>query len=183
MTRRELEVIAIAAARLPDRAVIVEVGSYAGRSSAHWAANSRPSVEVYCIDPFDAVVDDFSLAHIQGDGSALRARPSGELFSHYTRPWADRLTMVAESSPLPSWHRDADVIFLDGDHTSDGVTRDLEFWTGHLKPDGRLLGHDWDDARVRDAVQAFAASRGVGVCVHAGTNIWELDRRSSDWGD
>ena len=178
MTRPELELIAEAAASLPDDSVIVEVGSFAGRSSAHWAANSRPSVQIYCIDPFDAVADDFSLAHIQGDGSPVRARPSGELLTHYMRPWTDRLTVVAESSPLASWHRDADVIFIDGDHTSDGVTRDLEFWTDHLKPEGRLFGHDWDDARVRDAVQAFAASRGVEVLVHAGTNIRELDRRS-----
>lgn len=179
MTRPELELIATAAATLPDHAVVVEVGSYAGRSSAHWAANSRPSVVIYCIDPFDAIIDDFSLAHIQGDGSSVRGRASGELFLEYTTRWADRLTMVADTSPLRSWDRNADIIFIDGDHTSEGVTRDLEFWTDHLKPHGRLLGHDWDDARVRDAVQAFVASQGVAVRVHAGTNIWELGKRAS----
>lgn len=182
MTRPELEVIATVAASLPDDAVVVEVGSYAGRSSAHWAANSRPSVEIHCIDPFDAVIDDFSFAYVQGDSSAVRGRPSGELFVQYTRPWADRITMVAATSPLPSWDRNADVVFIDGDHTSEGVTRDLEFWSQHLKPGGRLLGHDWDDVRVREAVEEFSKRQRVDVRVHGSTNIWEMcaPHRSGD---
>jgi hypothetical protein len=43
-----------------------------------------------------------------------------------------------------------------------------------LKPSGALLGHDCDDLRVREAVQAFAAQHGVGVRVHDGTNVWQV---------
>src|ERR1019366_3037222 len=159
MTRPELELIASAAASLPDDGVIVEVGSFAGRSSVHWAANSCPSADIYCIDPFDTVVDDYSLEHIRGDASRVRGRPCGDLFAEYTQPWANRLNAVAQTSPPSSWNRAADVIFIDGDHTCEGVTRDLEFWIDHLKPAGRLLGHDWDDLRGRESVQAFAGRR------------------------
>jgi precorrin-6B methylase 2 len=174
MTRPELEVIARAARSVPADGVIVEIGSYAGRSSVHWAANSHPSVAIYCIDPFDAVIDPYSLERIQGEASRVEGRPSGELFAEQTREWADRLVPLAQLSPPPSWDRPADVIFVDGDHTPEGVTRDLRFWIDHLKPGGRLLGHDWDDPRVREAVEGFAAERGLTVAPHPGTYIWEL---------
>jgi SAM-dependent methyltransferase len=174
MTRPELELISGIAADLPNHSVIVEIGSFAGRSSAHWAANSRPTVVIFCIDPFDAVVDDFSFEHIQGDRSGVRGRASGELFAEQMRTWMPRVIAVSEASPPSTWSESADVIFVDGDHTFDGVRRDLEFWIDHLQPGGRLLGHDWDDARVREAVQAFAASCGRTAFVHPSTNVWEL---------
>jgi hypothetical protein len=175
MTRSELEAIASVAAGVPEDGVIVEIGSFAGRSSVHWAANSHPTVAIYCIDPFDAIVDDFSFKYLQGDASGVRGRPSGELFDAYTRAWEHRLTPIAQLSPPTGWDHPADVIFVDGDHTAAGVTRDLRFWIEHLKPGGRLLGHDWDDARVRVAVEAFADGRGMSARVHDGTNVWELE--------
>jgi predicted O-methyltransferase YrrM len=174
MTRPELEVIARAAATVPKDGVIVEIGSFAGRSSVHWAANSDPSVRIFCMDPFDAIVDEFSLAHIQGEADDVAGRPSGELFARHTSDWAARLTPIAQASPPPSWDQPADVIFVDGDHTAEGVTRDLEFWIDWLEPGGTLLGHDWDDARVREAVEAFAAARGAGAWPHPTTNVWQL---------
>jgi MMP 1-O-methyltransferase len=176
MTRPELEAIARVAAAVPRDGVIVEIGSFAGRSSVHWAANSHPSVAIFCIDPFDAIVDEFSFAHLQGDPAGVQGRRSGELFAEHTRPWADRLTALAQPSPPPDWDRPADVIFVDGDHSFEGVTRDLEFWIAHLKPGGRLLGHDWDDARVREAVEGFAARQGLRARPHPGTCMWELER-------
>jgi precorrin-6B methylase 2 len=139
MTRSELELISVIAADVPDHGVIVEVGSFAGRSSVHWAANSRPTVAIYCIDPFDAIVDDFSFEHMHGDPSGVRGHASGELFATYTQAWAQRLTAVEEASPPRSWSQSADVIFIDGDHTAEGVRRDLDFWIDHLDPGGRLL--------------------------------------------
>jgi predicted O-methyltransferase YrrM len=174
MTRPELEVIARAAATVAKDGVIVEIGSFAGRSSVHWAANSDPSVRIFCMDPFDAIVDEFSLAHIQGEAGDVAGRPSGELFARHTSDWAARLTPIAQASPPPSWDQPADVIFVDGDHTAEGVTRDLEFWVDWLKPGGTLLGHDWDDPRVREAVETFAAARGASAWPHPTTNVWQL---------
>jgi hypothetical protein len=93
MNRAELELIARTAAEVRPRGVIVEIGSFAGRSSVHWAANSDPTVAVYCMDPFDTVCcDEYSLKHIQGDATNARGRTAGELFAEHTRPWAHRLT-------------------------------------------------------------------------------------------
>src|SRR4051794_10189854 len=84
MTRSELELIARVARAVPANGTIVEIGSWGGRSAVHWAANSDPSVAIYCMDPFDYILDDFSFAHIQGDASNVRDRPSGEIFAEQT---------------------------------------------------------------------------------------------------
>src|SRR4051794_7406011 len=174
MTRSELELIARVARAVPANGTIVEIGSWGGRAAGHWAANSDPSVAIYCMGPFDHILHHFSFAHNPGDASNVREPASGGIFAEQTREWAHRLTPIAQLSPPPRWDRPADVIFVDGDHTGEGVTRDLRFWIDHLKPGGRLLGHDWDDPRVREAVEAFAAERGFTAAPHPGTYIWEL---------
>jgi hypothetical protein len=178
MTRPELELIARVAAAVPEGGVVVEIGSFAGRSSVQWAANSDPSVSIYCMDPFDMIVDDFSFEFMHGDREGVRGRPCGELFAEHTSAWANRLTAITQASPPPSWDRPADVVFIDGDHSFEGVTRDLEFWIEHVKPGGRTLGHDWQDAGVRDAVQAFAGRRSLVAVAHPRTHIWELLARA-----
>lgn len=174
MTRPELELIARTAAAVPKDGAIVEIGSFAGRSSVHWAANSDRSVKIYCIDPFDAIVDEYSLEHIQGLADEVAGRPSGELFEQHTAAWAERLTPIAVASPPSTWKHPADVIFVDGDHSAEGVARDLEFWIDWLKPGGSMLGHDWDDLRVREAVETFASRCALVAREHPSTNIWRL---------
>lgn len=182
MTRPELELIAETAVRIPPHGVVVEIGSFAGRSSVHWAANSHPSVRIFCIDPFDYILDDYSFEHIQGDPSDVRDRPCGEIFAEHTSRWANRIVPLAQRSPPGEWNTPADVVFIDGDHTADGVRSDLEFWRGCLKPRGRLLGHDWDDPRVRQAVESFGGRDDLAVRCHDGTCIWEIERVSSGAG-
>jgi hypothetical protein len=174
MTRPELQVITQVAAEVPKDGVIVEIGSFAGRSSVHWAANSDPSVKIFCVDPFDAIVDQYSLEHIQGSAGDVAGRPSGELFLQHTAAWVERLIPIAVASPPPTWDRPADVVFVDGDHSAGGVTRDLEFWIDWLTPNGVLLGHDWDDLRVREAVNSFASRRALVARRRPSTNIWQI---------
>jgi hypothetical protein len=37
-----------------------------------------------------------------------------------------------------------------------------------------MLGHDWDDLRVREAVEAFASRCAFAARKHPSTNIWQL---------
>jgi Methyltransferase domain len=159
---------------VPKSGTVVEIGSFAGRSSVHWAANSDPSVKIFCLDPFDAIGDQYSLEHIQGSAGDVAGRPSGELFLQYAAAWMERPIPIAVASPPSTWDRPAGVIFVDGDHSHEDVTRDLEFWIDWLTPSGVLLGHDWDDLRVREAVNSFASRRALVTRPHPSTNIWQI---------
>jgi|TARA_Y100000034_G_scaffold126510_1_gene177839 predicted O-methyltransferase YrrM len=39
-----------------------------------------------------------------------------------------------------------DFVFIDADHTYEGVMRDIEAWTPKIRPGGFITGHDYQDA-------------------------------------
>lgn len=45
-----------------------------------------------------------------------------------------------------------DFVFVDGDHSQEGVAADIENWRPKLKPGGVIFGHDYNMKSVRDAV-------------------------------
>jgi predicted O-methyltransferase YrrM len=73
-----------------------------------------------------------------------------------------------------------DVLFIDGDHSYDGVKADFERWGPHVRDGGHLLFHDATDTgsygNVYPGVQravaevagtnGFAASAGAGTIAH-----------------
>jgi hypothetical protein len=67
----------------------------------------------------------------------------------------------------------ADLIYLDADHTSDAVKRDLEEALA-LFPSAKIVGDDWTWQSVREAVTAVCAERGLTV-IGSG-NGWEIQR-------
>jgi len=48
-----------------------------------------------------------------------------------------------------------DFVYIDADHTFEGVSAGIEAWAPKLKPDGWMTGHDIDRAGVRAAVDYF----------------------------
>ncbi len=48
--------------------------------------------------------------------------------------------------------RSLDFVFVDGDHSTEGVLDDIDHWLPKIRLGGRLIGHDWNMQSVRDAV-------------------------------
>ena len=56
---------------------------------------------------------------------------------------AERVTLaVGDSGTYPVKPKSVDVLFCDGDHTYEGVSRDFDHWRPTLRPGGHLLLHD-----------------------------------------
>ncbi len=45
-----------------------------------------------------------------------------------------------------------DFVFVDGDHSTEGVLDDIDHWVPKIKIGGRLIGHDFNMQSVRNAV-------------------------------
>lgn len=45
-----------------------------------------------------------------------------------------------------------DFVFVDGDHSREGVSEDVAAWRSKIKRGGRMSGHDWNMQSVRDGV-------------------------------
>tara|TARA_R100000734_G_C3297285_1_gene88312 strand:+ start:464 stop:973 length:510 start_codon:yes stop_codon:yes gene_type:complete len=50
-------------------------------------------------------------------------------------------------------NNELDFVFIDGDHSTEGVRKDIEAYTPKVKQGGYCMGHDWDWDTVRTAVK------------------------------
>ena len=67
-------------------------------------------------------------------------------------------------------------LYVDGD--KDAVLADLRAFYGKVRPGGLVAGHDWNQGRVRAAVEAFVATLAATPRVHAtGDQVPRLDVR------
>ena len=118
--------------------VIVEIGSHTGGTLACWAAVARPGAHIVSIDLFCPVV---GLAAPAEDLSRARA-----LFAP-----SQTLTAITGDSHAPDTIarlRDAlagapiDLLWIDGDHSYDGVKQDLETYAPLVRAGGMIALHD-----------------------------------------
>lgn len=77
---------------------------------------------------------------------------------------------AAITAKQDGWELDS--LFIDGDHSAEGVLRDFECWAPLVKPGGIIAGHDYwaRDPGVMDAVNSLGRSFEVAE----GTRIWHL---------
>jgi predicted O-methyltransferase YrrM len=132
---------------LPDRPVVVEIGSWQGKSSLVLgsALRHKRAAELHCIDPFNADGDDAS----RDNYSERATRLGGTLLDRFRANMAaaDLLQIVR---PRPGYSHDLvgefraplDMVFIDGDHAYEAVLRDYRDWSPLLRPGGVLAFHD-----------------------------------------
>jgi predicted O-methyltransferase YrrM len=132
LERREAETLYVLVRRAAGLGDVVEIGSYRGRSTAFLAqalADEGGSRRLIAIDPhLEGTEEDFRANVSAGSASSLvDARVA---FSHD----------VAQeiSGPLG-------VVWIDGDHSYDGVRQDFEDWFPKLATGGWVAFHDTVD--------------------------------------
>lgn len=145
ITPQELKAIEAVVGLVPSNGLMVEVGSYLGRSSWHWAKNAHPSVTVYCLDPWDGY-----------RGSSL---------TKFSANVADCPNVIPLQGYSPKdyqwWDKPLDLYFEDAVHKNPVLHENLLFWSSFLKPHGILCGHDYSP-KFRDViseVEALAVQR------------------------
>jgi len=145
--RPQLRAIEIISENVPDDGLIVEVGSLFGRSAYTWASSSKPSVSVYCVDPWDgSEVEAYSGFSMNRGTYHGKIKNTIETFRANLGLFSSRIIPIQEKSPLEKWDRgNIDVVYVDGDHEYLSVCKDLEFWFPYIKKSGVLCGDDFND--------------------------------------
>jgi predicted O-methyltransferase YrrM len=128
-------------ARLAAQAArVVEIGVYEGSSAVALCRAMAPGAELHLIDPF---VDE--------SGAALPPNWS-------TVPVAARMAVwrvARHQGPRTCWHiarsqdvgrgwtgGEVDLVFIDGDHSSEACREDWDVWHPHVRPGGAVAFHD-----------------------------------------
>lgn len=173
--------------RLPQKALGVEVGVWLGASAMHMARLIRDSgkdVRFYAVDHFQGNYSEPN--HLRWADELKRAGTSLEEECRRRIGEAgldDYVTLMPVPSVQASLRfpdRSLDFVYLDGDHTEEGVQADLEAWAPKVRVGGILAGDDYAGTRlgdfpgVRAAVNRFFGLRCVEVVKEAETGwaVW-----------
>ncbi len=161
--------------------LILELGTWKG-TSAHWMLSSYPEARVICVDlwrPAETYPE-------HGKWGWLAKEPHVyETCQHNLWSFRDRcllvkartidgLALVAACGLKP------DVVYIDAGHTYEAVSADVR---GTLErfPDAIVLGDDFNQAPVRQAVQEVAPA--FARIIADEHTVWRLVRAKTKWGD
>jgi predicted O-methyltransferase YrrM len=127
------------ASAVPDGACIVEVGSYRGRSTCALAVGAN-GARVYAIEPhesFEGVL-----------GGSFGPPDRRAFFENLLRVGVvEKVRLVNLSAEIvcKGWTLPIGLLWIDGDHTEEGVRRDFEAFESFLQPGGVVAFHDARD--------------------------------------
>jgi predicted O-methyltransferase YrrM len=117
---------------LPGAKRIVEIGVFEGRTTRILAERADADAVIYGIDPFFS-----GRLGISWGERIARSYNGRHLTSGKLQLVAKYSTEVDGVVPTP-----IDLVFIDGDHSLEGITKDWAYWTERLKPGGIIALHD-----------------------------------------
>ena len=144
---------------LQDGDIFVEIGTWTGASSLFFAEMIQAGckkIDFYTIDTFEGNIELQENEFIK----------SGTLYDYYMsvrEPLKDYIKVIKANSQIKETadlfeDESISAIFIDGDHTHQGVLRDLKNWWPKMKNGGIFSGHDyiWGGHGVKPIVDAFS---------------------------
>jgi hypothetical protein len=170
-------------ARRPFRGV--EVGVAVGMLSKV-LLSTYPNLQLWMVDAWRPPPEDSPYRRTNDMRSKLTDKqqegrylgPIRELADHYfgraipcrgnSTEWADFARRLGLSFSF---------VFIDGDHSREGVWADVNAWWPLVKPGGIFCGHDYGSLKysgVKQSVDEFAAEKGIDICQCTGLSehVW-----------
>ena len=137
----------------PPALCVVEIGSYCGGSTvviAREAARRAPAARVFAIEPFSA------------EGARYQ-RDYESLFDANVADWGvgETVQKIKKLSheAATAWTGPIDFLYIDGDHSYDGIVRDIRSFVPFVRDAGVFAFHDYKPGKdgVRCAVDELVA--------------------------
>ncbi len=123
----------------------MEIGSHRGKSAIALARGSLsgPKADVFAVDPHEPFTGvyggKFGSADRQAFYQHVAAARLGEII---------RLISLPGHAAAAGFDRAVALLFIDGDHSPAGVTRDFEDWSVHLTPEAVVAFDDATDPQA-----------------------------------
>lgn len=133
--------------------VCVELGTWQGASAIPVARSiARWGGTLTCVDTW--------AGHLNDDGGSEAGQPPLMLIT-CARAMIDaglsnvRLIPAMTVEAAKYWREPIDFLYVDADHSYDGVMRDLEAWVPHVKSGGLIVGDDYAHPRYPGVKEAW----------------------------
>lgn len=92
------------------------------------------------------------------------------------KEFGDRWELFVQSSDIFSLSlgdTEYDFLYVDGDHSYEGVLRDLRNYYSHVRSGGIFAGHDYNLATIRRALEEFRSENKIRIPInHLDNNTW-----------
>lgn len=139
-----------------EKPMVLEIGSDIG-DTANFLLDSNPELRLYSVDPYENYTD--------WNGKQLNERDiMYNNLMHRLSGYSNRFTQVRKTSDEAAkdfQDEVFDVVFIDGLHTYDQLSKDCENYYSKVKPGGIFAGHDFTAIEgVNRAAKEFAAKVG-----------------------
>lgn len=135
--------------------VIVELGSWTGKSALAMAAGVEPGHEytLYCVDHWQGTGTDRMRLVAQQAGSDSVFETFMQNTAHnrkivplrgHTQDIAKQWLALSASRMAGVYHGSIDFLFIDAGHTYEECKADIEAWMPFVRPGGVICGHDFN---------------------------------------
>jgi predicted O-methyltransferase YrrM len=167
MTDEEMEWLAFEGSR---HKVIVEIGSYVGRSARAIADNTDGIL--YCVDHWNGPIE-FDPPHERESLYGHFCANTGDLIEQGRVVPVQLSSVEAAEKWFVSNLTQPDMVFIDGSHDYENFRKDLFAWAKVIKPGGLFCGHDshWPGVEEGRRLHLPPHMTGVG-------GIWAVDNFS-----
>ena len=158
MSRYDLEIISNIAKNVPDNGKILEIGSWFGRTTKCLYQSKKENVDLTVCDSWSFLPENAEGDAGCGGGNkdlfedakkqAIKHNSTRYAFKHCLGEIYDDINIIHEDSMDYKFEEVYDSVFIDGDHTYEGVLNDI---TKHIKNEKTLLVGDdfkfvgWND--------------------------------------
>ena len=132
---------------LPNESVIVEIGSWLGKSAIilSRAVKRKKGATLFCVDPFNADGDSESLQGYRRRAQGLGGRLYDQFVFNLKQYGNYKCVQVLNGYSYDfsrNWDTPIDLLFIDGNHAYEAVRRDFTEWSPFVKPGGYIVMHD-----------------------------------------
>ncbi|MBB2147109.1 class I SAM-dependent methyltransferase [Pedobacter sp. LMG 31464] len=134
---------------LPKNAVVVEIGSWQGKST-YCILSGLISGKVYAIDPFDATAG----ADLKNETEYME-KAKGidllEIFNDNLKKFISTGKIEPRkgySNQFNNEFKEIDFLFIDGDHTIKGCTEDYDLYAHKIVKGGYIAFHDYYEEKL-----------------------------------
>lgn len=134
----EAELLHKLACEVPRNGVIVEIGSFQGRSTIALGLGAKESgAEVYAIDPHEDFQENESTHYGMENHAALLRN-----LLDYDLAETVRVVTLESECVVEIWDKVVDLLWIDGSHEYLDVRCDLVSWEWLMSPNGKIAIHD-----------------------------------------
>ena len=174
-----------------DKDIVIEIGSWHGRSSRAIADNMKEGAKLYCVDhwlgsKFERDTNHQSAGLEGGDAAYMEFMDNMADMIQLGKVIPLRMSSVNAAKWFAKQGIRADMIFIDAGHTYEEIKEDIEAWEPLVKDGGILCGHDYyHDGQtwpgVQQAVDERYGHKGTDMGFIMNNSIWRhVIKKKSD---